>query len=298
MNYLYYRSPTRCFRADACPWGIGGYSSKGRAWRWELPLHLFWRATLNMLEFVASTIGPWIDLIEQNLPPLSCILSMSDSTTSNGWLKKSNFNDDDEEEEAAHLGCKLELARAHSTRLFQNDIKEYGQWFAGNLNNVSDCLSRDFHLNDTDITHLLFSCVPHQLPPSFAIAPLPQEIVSFLYAWLLKMPAKKPSQERRTRSGLRPGDDGSSSSKPSNATKNHTSNPSSLPTEQNLSVVLPRPSETPNILHRLTTSWLQEQSVLPWTMWLRPSGTTSSLIRDSTRTVSLHAFYQDSTRAI
>lgn len=30
-----------------------------------------WRTTLNMLEFIASTIGPWIDLIEVNLPLLA-----------------------------------------------------------------------------------------------------------------------------------------------------------------------------------------------------------------------------------
>ena len=84
MNLFSFRQPSRIYRADACPWGIGGYSSSGRAWRYELPTHLLWRATLNMLEFIAATIGSWIDLIKQTLPPLSCILSMTDSTTSAG----------------------------------------------------------------------------------------------------------------------------------------------------------------------------------------------------------------------
>ena len=91
------------YQDSACPLGIGGYSFNGRARRWELPQNLLWRATLNMLEFVASTIGPWIDIIENNLPPLSCILSMTDSTTTNGWLRKSNFPDDSEDEYDAHL---------------------------------------------------------------------------------------------------------------------------------------------------------------------------------------------------
>ena len=34
-----------------------------------------------MIEFITANIGLWIDLIEDNLPPLSCILSMTDSTT-------------------------------------------------------------------------------------------------------------------------------------------------------------------------------------------------------------------------
>ena len=160
MNYISYRSPTHCYRADACPWGIGGYSSKGRAWRWEIPTSLLWRATLNMLEFVAATIGPWIDLIEGNLPTLSCILSMTDSTTTNGWLRKSNFPDDSENETDAHLACKMDLARAHSLRLLDNWIKEYSQWFPGKLNDVSDCLSRDFHLKDEQLTKLLTISVP------------------------------------------------------------------------------------------------------------------------------------------
>lgn len=31
MNYISYCSPTHSYKADVCPWGIGGYSSQGRA---------------------------------------------------------------------------------------------------------------------------------------------------------------------------------------------------------------------------------------------------------------------------
>ena len=297
MNYISYRSPTHCYRADACPWGLGGYSSNGRAWRWELPTHLLWRATLNMLEFVASTIGPWIDLLEDTLPPLSCILSMTDSSTTNGWLRKSNFPDDSEDELDSHLTCKMELARAHSLRMLDNWVKEYSQWFAGKLNNVSDALSRDFHLSDDQLTHLLASSVPSQLPPSFSIAALPPAIVSFLCAWLAKMPAKPPSQEKRTKSGLRPGTDGSSSSNPSSSHGTPFSNPSNPTTPQLSSHASPTPSDKPNILHHLSNSWLLEQSELPWTMWHRPSGITATQTHGLMKDVSLHAFYRDSTRA-
>ena len=249
MNYISYRSPTHCYRADACPWGIGGYSSNGRAWRWELPKHLLWRATLNMLEFVAATIGPWIDIIEGHLPTLSCILSMTDSTTTNGCLKKSNFPDDSEEENAAQLSCNMELARAHSLRLLDNSIKEYSQWFAGKYNDVSDALSRDFHLDNTQLTTFLTSSVPTQLPPSFSIAPLPPAIVSFLSVWLAKMPAKQPSQEKRKRSGLLPGHDGCSSLNPSNLPGTRSWNPSTPTTQQLSSPASHPPSTSPNILH-------------------------------------------------
>ena len=117
-----------------------------------------------MLEFVASTIGPWIDLLEGSLPPLSCILSMTDNTTTNGWLKKLNFPDDSEDETDAHLAYKMELAHAHSLRLLDNWVKEYSQWFAGKYNDVRDSLSRDLHLDNEQLTQLLTSSVPSQLP--------------------------------------------------------------------------------------------------------------------------------------
>ena len=77
-------------------------------------------------------------LIEENLLNLSCILSTTDRTTTNGWLRESNFPGDSEDETDAHLVCKMDLARAHSLRLLDNWIKEYSQWFPGKLNDLSD----------------------------------------------------------------------------------------------------------------------------------------------------------------
>ena len=187
MNYVALRAPTHCLRADACPWGIGGYSATGRAWRYYLPPHLLFRATLNMLEFLASVVTVWVEISEGRVPPLSCILSMTDSTTTAGWLRKSNFQEDDENSE--QLLCKQELAREHASRLLNSTIKEYPQWFQGEFNDVSDALSRDFILTNSQLTSLLCSTVPDQLPDNFVIAPLPREIDSFISRWLLKMPA-------------------------------------------------------------------------------------------------------------
>ena len=112
MNLISFCKPTHVYRTDACPWGLGGYNHKGRAWRFKIPEELLFRATLNMLEFLASCIGPWIDILENNLPPLSCTLSETDSTTMVGWLRKTNFKDDNENK--THEHCKLTLAREHA----------------------------------------------------------------------------------------------------------------------------------------------------------------------------------------
>lgn len=94
LNILTLREPTTLYRADACKHGIGGFNVfHGRAWRFEIPPDLQNRASLNVLEFFASIIGPWTNLLEDNLPELSCIWSQTDSTTADGWMHKSNFHD-------------------------------------------------------------------------------------------------------------------------------------------------------------------------------------------------------------
>ena len=166
------------------------------------------------------------------------------------------------------------------------------------LNKVTDSLSHDLHLTDKEQTNLLIASVPQQLPPAFAIAPLPPEIASFISAWLLRMPARMPSREVRTRSGLHPGLDGPNSSIPSTSATTHSSKTSNPSTAPNSSPALPNQSAKPTILEALTASWLRQQSELPWTMWLRPFGTTSGRILESTKEVSLHAFYHGSSRDI
>jgi hypothetical protein len=49
----------------------------------------------------------------------------------------------------------------------------YSQWFAGELNVVSDCLSHDFHLSDLELTNLIQSCIPNQTPFAFFLSSLP-----------------------------------------------------------------------------------------------------------------------------
>ena len=50
MNLLVFRKPVKVYRSDACPAGLGGYSSDGFAWRWYIPRDLQFRASVNLLE--------------------------------------------------------------------------------------------------------------------------------------------------------------------------------------------------------------------------------------------------------
>ena len=169
MNLLTYRQPTREYISDACEHGIGGFSSEGRAWRFELPEDLRGRFTLNFLEFIAAIIGPWVDLLEGNLPPLSCILSGTDSTTAEGWLHRTNFSASSATPE--DVAVKLAAARQLADILIESNSMLYSQWFRSDLNPEADSLSRDTHLTDQQLTEMLRLSPLCQLPENFRIAP-------------------------------------------------------------------------------------------------------------------------------
>ena len=64
INNIVYRRPTHIRWDDSCPIGIGGISTNGRAYRYNLPRHLQGRVSNNALEFLASMVGCWLDIFE------------------------------------------------------------------------------------------------------------------------------------------------------------------------------------------------------------------------------------------
>ena len=295
INLVTFRQPTHAYFSDACPAGLGGYNDRGKAWRWEIPHHLRRRASINMLEHVASIIGPWIDILADDLPPQSCSISLTDNTTSAGWLRKSNFADDNDK--TPHMLAKLHVARSHASRFIDHDIKEYSQWFPGKENIIADALSRDFHLSDKHLTDIVRSSLPLQNRQLFYVAPLPQKIVCWLSAWLQQLPANHLPHEAHQPSNLQPGLDGSSFFNPLIFPTTHISSQLAPTTEYSSSPPLPTPSAQQSSLSPQFIDWVKTQCAIPSIMWLRPSGTTNTLTHASTLTGNLHAFYQHSTKA-
>ena len=132
MNLLVFRKPTKVYRSDACPAGIGGYSSDGYAWRWYIPDHLKFRASNNLLEHMGAIVTPWIDMIRKRLQRGDCYLSMTDSSTSEGWLKLSNFSKLGEDPIQAKV--RTEVCRSDAKRKLKFGVKDYSQWFPGEHN--------------------------------------------------------------------------------------------------------------------------------------------------------------------
>ena len=63
MNLLAFRLPDRVYYSNSCPAGLGRYGDQGHAWRFKVPEDLQFQASNNLLEFLAATITPWIDII-------------------------------------------------------------------------------------------------------------------------------------------------------------------------------------------------------------------------------------------
>ena len=292
MNIIAYRKPTHIYRSDSCPWGLGGYSHEGFAWRWYVPSHLLFRASNNLLEHIASIITPWIDILEKRLLFEDCALSMTDSTTSEGWARKTNFKEDGEE--PIQATTRLEVARAHATRFLENGIKDYSQWFAGKYNDVSDALSRDDDREDEELTNILRTFVPEQVPTHFEIVPLPNEIVSWLISLLQKLPVKEQLREAHTRSKLGRGVDGQPGQNQSELLMMSSLTDSHRPSAPDCLEVSPWLYATEDIRDQLIKPWLKAQSEIPFHMWHRPSGTTTGQIQQRTQMASLEEFYNAS----
>jgi hypothetical protein len=110
-------------------------------WCFKLPNDLQFRALNNLLEFLAAIITPWIDIIKGWLNPGDCALSMTDSTTAEGWMRKSNFVKLDDN--PIQVTTRVDAARKYVSVFMQAGVKGYSQWFAGKSNNVANALSRD-----------------------------------------------------------------------------------------------------------------------------------------------------------
>lgn len=295
FNLVTFRKPNKLYRADACPWSIGGHNHEGRAWRFEIPIQYLFRATLNMLEHLASVIGPWIDIIENKMPELSCTLSLTDSTTSCGWMKRSNFIEKGETK--LLTAGKREVSRGHASRYLKYNLKDYTQWLPGEDNGVSDSLSRDTHLDPKTHAALLKQFFPQETPPDLEIKPLPKEIESWICAWLQKLPEGTPSQEIRQRSSIVRGQDGKDFLSQLESSTTHTSKISLKAQEQESSQSLHNQSVMQSTVQAMIGPWHQRLADQPWTMWHRPLGICNSQTQDTTQQASLAAFYNDSTKA-
>ena len=81
--------------------------------------------------------------------------------------------------------------------MMRNKCTDYTQWFPGKENDVADSLSQDSHLSDNQLSHLYFSTLSDQIPSTFRISQLPQQITSFVYSTLQTLPEATQQHEKQ-----------------------------------------------------------------------------------------------------
>ena len=151
------------------------------------------------------------------------------------------------------------------------EIRDFSQWFPGKDNEVADSLSRDMDLSDMELTSHILTNFPSQVPHSFNIVPLPNEIVSWMTSLLLTLPVKEQFREVHTPTKRERGDVGPTTANPSVLPTTFSSHPSPNNNKQSSSAPSATHSEKDDIREALQAPWLLQQSKIPSITWLRPS---------------------------
>jgi hypothetical protein len=289
-NIIVYRRLTHIYRSDSCPAGLRGYSDSGFAWQYCIkPEHQFW-ATNNLLGHIAAIITPWVDIICSCLHPGACVLSMTNSTTSKGWLHKTNFSE--LKEDPIQATVRLEVARMHVMHYITHGIREYSQWFPGKANVVAESLSHDEDRSDTERTNLFCMHCPSQIPECFVIQPLPNKITTWLTELLLRLPVKLQLQEKHTRTKLGRGCNGQPTAAGSDSLT-HSLTTSHATHESNSSELLPWLCGKLAFQDHLISDWLKARSQVLSHMYVRPSASTVNPIHLWMTTERLDFFYNE-----
>ena len=270
INLLTYRRPTHILFSDACPQGLGGYSTNtGKAWRWLIQKEFSESVQNknNLLEFLAAIITIWIQLLDDTTQPLPCILALTDNSSAVGWLHKANI--DETNNKSLHTA-----SRKLANLVINADCCLYSQHFKGAYNNVADALSRHNELTDHVLTSFILQHFPDQVPPTFRIDPLPPSITSWT-TWLLqKNKEHTESKTKQKRKKLESGTDGKPIWHASKTVTTLTFNSSNPSCEQESSAPSPPHSDEETFPEKIKKTWVEAQSKRPWQSWVRCLGQT------------------------
>ena len=183
LNRIVFRKPTQQSLSDASPWGMGGHSPSTKiAWRYEFTEEEQRALTMNCKEYLGVVVDSVIQARhDKSGSPFPCYLHRSDSTSAVGWMYKSNHDP---------VGAPIhnEIARYHARHTLAMNACNYSQHLPGCENVVTDCLSRDFHLSDAQISAMLTSVHPSLSNSDMKIVQVPEEITS----WIASLARLKP----------------------------------------------------------------------------------------------------------
>jgi hypothetical protein len=197
----------------------------------------------------------------------------------------SNFTDSDNEI------VQLSTARKLAHIAMDAESCLYSQWFPGKFNEVSDACSRDFHLSDLELTKLILTFVPNQVPFGFRICQFPREIASWLTCLLQKQPQEMQWNQQPLPSKLSLGVDTKSILIPSQSNQTLTSTISPNSNESKYSELLPKQYVTVDSIIEEMVKSNQTLVEPPSIAWHRPSAWQIDPTQDLMQMENLHFFY-------
>ena len=185
--------------SDACEFGLGGFNSNGLAWQWEIPKKLQGRASINLLEFIASVITIILSL--ENQSKNKKVFALTDNSSALGWLFKASFHPAEKENHDT-------VARFFARNIIKNEHSIYAEHIKGSSNNVADSLSREFKFSKRQLTNLLYCAFDEQMPPNFRIQELPEANVLWISSLLESMTIKEVPKSNFHRKSTQTGESG------------------------------------------------------------------------------------------
>ena len=206
----------------------------------------------------------WFALTRGDIPPLSCTLALSDNSSAVGWLHKASFH-------PVSQSPYMKLSRHFASLALEHDICLYSEHFPGAHNIAADSLSRDFHLDDFALTHVLSSLCPSQIPSSFRLSILPPEISYFITSTLEAWPEQKQKPGPPTRSAIGAGFDGMLFSQNCPSATIHSLITSRIDSVSSLSALSLQLCAMEPLADQVKSCWQRRQHKRPWTKWLRAS---------------------------
>jgi hypothetical protein len=303
FNQMTIRKPSRLGFSDSCPFGLGGFSHTGRAWRLLIPpdCAFYGESEINnLLEFLAMVVTIWLIIIEcaEEGSSEDCILALGDNTSGIGWL----FRSGKIKPQSVYYTAVQLIARKLATLVLESSHCLASQHLKGSKNTVSDLLSytgatreaphplAPDNPSDAELTHRFHRYLPQLIPQHFEISPLPSEILSF---FILALRTAELSWIRVKRNPTSPGTASGavgsvSAPKPASITptsvtyqspnKNSSFELSSASTESLTGI------SQADFVANVRDPWWQALCALPQATWLRRSGTISNAAPFTSRT--------------
>jgi hypothetical protein len=130
-------------------------------------------------------------------------------------MKKLNSSEADDDPIQALT--RIDTARKNAQVFLDAGIKGYSQWFLRKRNNVADALSQEWQRTNKNLTSILRSLFPNQMPNHFKILQIPSKISCWLISLLQQLPVSKQLREEHTTAKLKHGNVGQHTASPSDA---------------------------------------------------------------------------------